>query len=96
MGQGRPWPLSTERIVKYIANSAAKNISSLDSQMMVPTLTRFGLLAGLRGTVGVSVTDAVATEPLLRHRVGDAHPTPHLAETYLSATLGPAPLPLCQ
>src|ERR1700760_1173672 len=53
MGQGRPWPLSTERIVKYIANSAAKNMSSLDNQMMVPTLTRFGRLAGVRGTRSV-------------------------------------------
>ena len=35
-GQGWPWPLSTERMVKYIANSAAKNISSEDSQTMVP------------------------------------------------------------
>src|ERR1700728_3511506 len=62
MGQGRPWPLSTERIVKYIANRAAKNISSLDNQMMVPTLTRFGLLAWVRGTAAVvSVADAVAT-----------------------------------
>src|SRR5205823_12957237 len=32
----------TARIVKYIANSAAKNISSLDSHTMVPTLTTFG------------------------------------------------------
>ena len=32
----------TERIVKYAANSAAKNISSLDSQMMVPTATMLG------------------------------------------------------
>src|ERR1700733_7312088 len=63
MGQGRPWPLSTERIVKYIANSAAKNISSLDNQMMVPTLTRFGRLAGVRGTG--SVTDAVATKVII-------------------------------
>src|SRR5579863_307892 len=63
MGQGRPWPLSTERIVKYIANSAAKNMSSLDSQMMVPTLTRFGRLAGVRGTG--SVTDAVATKVII-------------------------------
>ena len=30
------------RTVKYIANSPAKNISSLDSQMMVPTLTMLG------------------------------------------------------
>src|ERR1700749_4418056 len=61
MGHGRPWPLSTERIVKYIANRAAKNMSSLDNQMMVPTLTKFGLLAGLRGTGAVAVTDGVAT-----------------------------------
>src|SRR5947208_12167776 len=33
------------RMVKYIANSAAKNISSLDSQMMVPTLTMLGLVS---------------------------------------------------
>src|ERR1700719_4120270 len=65
MGQGRPWPLSTERIVKYIANSAAKNMSSLDNQMMVPTLTRFGLLAGVRGTGSASVTDAVATNVII-------------------------------
>jgi len=51
--------------VKYIANSAAKNMSSLDNQMMVPTLTRFGLLAGLRGTGAVSVTDAVATNVII-------------------------------
>src|SRR3954468_19840561 len=31
-----------ERIVKYIANRAAKNISSLDSQTIVPTLTVLG------------------------------------------------------
>src|ERR1700735_4295801 len=66
MGHGRPWPLSTERIVKYIANSAAKNMSSLDNQMMVPTLTKFGLLAGLRGTGAVSVTDVVATIAIIK------------------------------
>src|SRR3954471_23443233 len=32
------------RIVKYMANSAAKNISSLESQTMVPTLTTLGLI----------------------------------------------------
>ncbi len=32
----------TARIVKYDANRAAKNISSLDSQMIVPTLTMLG------------------------------------------------------
>jgi hypothetical protein len=44
---------------------------------MVPTLTRFGRLAGVRGTG--SVTDAVATTSLLRHPVGDAQPTPQLS-----------------
>src|SRR4051794_41934614 len=33
-----------DRIVKYIANSDAKKISSLDSQTIVPTLTVFGLV----------------------------------------------------
>ena len=32
----------TDRIVKYDAKRAAKNISSLESQMMVPTLTMLG------------------------------------------------------
>ena len=32
----------TDRIVKYIANSAAKNISSLESQTMVPTRDHVG------------------------------------------------------
>ena len=32
----------TARTVKYIANSAAKNISSEDSQTIMPTLTRLG------------------------------------------------------
>ena len=50
-GQGSPWPLSTDLMVKYIANRAAKNISSEESQTMVPTLTRLGLLAGVRGLV---------------------------------------------
>jgi CheY-like chemotaxis protein len=60
--------------VKYIANSAAKNISSEDSQMMVPTLTRLGLLVGPRE--GVCVALAVATRTLLRQHVGEHSPTP--------------------
>jgi hypothetical protein len=36
----------TARSVKYIANSAAKNINSLESQTMVPIETMFGRLAG--------------------------------------------------
>src|ERR1700728_2794674 len=81
MGHGRPWPLSTERIVKYIANSAAKNMSSLDNQMMVPTLTKFGLLAGLRGTGAVSVTDVVATIAIITTpRRGSAGDPPTLVQ----------------
>src|SRR3954463_14095730 len=38
---GHPWG-ARARAVKYIANSPAKNISSLASQMIVPTLTMFG------------------------------------------------------
>ena len=34
-----PW---AARVVKYIANSAAKNISSLESQTIVPTATALG------------------------------------------------------
>jgi hypothetical protein len=44
--------------VKYIAKSAAKNISSEDSHTIVPTLTRLGLLADVRGVTSVV---AVAT-----------------------------------
>src|SRR5688572_6903225 len=36
----------TERIVKYMANRAAKNISSEESQTMVPTAVMSGRLAG--------------------------------------------------
>src|SRR6516162_11574083 len=73
-GHGSPWLLSTERMVKYIANSAAKNMSSEDSQTIVPTLTRFGLLAGERG--GVFVADAVATKAIITTPRRRAPPDP--------------------
>src|SRR4051812_50168195 len=38
---GHPW-VARARAVKYMANRPAKNISSLESQMIVPTLTMFG------------------------------------------------------
>src|SRR3954453_6526891 len=38
---GQPW-VDRARAVKYMANRPAKNISSLESQMIVPTLTMFG------------------------------------------------------
>src|SRR6476661_4496052 len=38
---GQPW-VARARAVKYMAKSPAKNISSLASQMIVPTLTMLG------------------------------------------------------
>ncbi len=38
----RPLLRRRARMEKYIANSAAKNMSSLESQTIVPTLTMFG------------------------------------------------------
>ena len=58
-----PSPLSTERMVKYIANNAAKNMSSDDSHTIVPTLTRLGRLARVRGAL--SVADTVATASII-------------------------------
>src|SRR5512142_3014128 len=89
-GQGRPSPFTTERTVKYIANSAAKNISSEDSQMMVPTLTRLGRLAGVRGTA--SATDAVATTSLLRQHVGERQSPPQFGGIYFAGTAAGAAL----
>src|SRR3954454_24205938 len=40
-GCGQP-TVDRARAVKYMANRPAKNISSLESQMIVPTLTMFG------------------------------------------------------
>src|SRR5215472_11822634 len=73
-GQRSPSPLSTERMVKYIANNAAKNMSSEDSHTMVPTLTKFGLLAGERG--GVFIADAVATKAIITTPRRRAPPDP--------------------
>src|SRR6185295_7059939 len=41
-GHSPPAPVVTDRMVKYIANSAAKNMSSDDNQTIVPTWTRLG------------------------------------------------------
>src|SRR3954447_10286781 len=62
-------PGCTDRIVKYMANSPAKNMSSLDSHTMVPTLTMLGrvrectLLDSKLGTVAVEVTHALWPAP---------------------------------
>src|SRR3954469_19739490 len=42
VGSGGQPLVARAREVKYMANSPAKNISSLASQMIVPTLTMFG------------------------------------------------------
>src|SRR5690349_11469015 len=42
VGAGGHSPPAWARAVKYIANSPAKNISSLESHTMVPTLTMLG------------------------------------------------------
>lgn len=42
VGGGGHSPPAWERAVKYIANNPAKNMSSLDSHTMVPTLTMLG------------------------------------------------------
>ncbi|GED87467.1 hypothetical protein TNCT6_45520 [Streptomyces sp. 6-11-2] len=55
----------TDRRVKYIAKRAAKNISSELSQMMVPTLVRFGRLTD-GCACPVSTVVAVATPTLCR------------------------------
>ena len=52
-----------ERTVKYIANSAAKNISSEDSQTMVPTETMDGLVRAACG--GASSRASAATACIL-------------------------------
>jgi hypothetical protein len=52
-------------MVKYIANRPAKNMSSLESQTIVPTLTRFGRvkectrLDSKLGALAVDVTVAL-------------------------------------
>jgi hypothetical protein len=61
---GHGWPV-TDRTVKYMPKSEAKNMSSLDNHTMVPTLTRLGRLNdAFRGALWVA--DAVATASLCR------------------------------
>src|SRR5690349_24487008 len=59
------------RAVKYMANSPAKNISSLESQMIVPTLTMFGRVreCTLEVSKVLLATGAVVTGSSW-HRVG--------------------------
>ena len=59
---------TTDRIVKYIAKSPAKNISSLASQTMVPTDVMFGRFTG--ACAGASKVVAVATAVIIALRPG--------------------------
>src|ERR1700757_4184916 len=45
VGCGGQWSGDCERAVKYIANKPAKNIISLESHTIVPTLTMLGRLS---------------------------------------------------
>src|SRR4051794_24329095 len=54
---------TTDRIVKYIANSPAKNISSLASHTIVPTEVMLGRLTG--AWCGASRAVAVATAVII-------------------------------
>src|SRR3954462_10263707 len=68
---GQPW-VDRARAVKYMANRPAKNISSLESQMIVPTLTMFGRVRECTREVSKALlaTGAVVTGPSWhRHRV---------------------------
>src|SRR3954470_9346836 len=63
---GHPWR-ARARAVKYMANRPAKNISSLESQMIVPTLTMFGLVRECTREVSkvLLATGAVVTRVIL-------------------------------
>src|SRR5215207_6435899 len=67
------------RAVKYMANSPAKNISSLESQMIVPTLTMFGRVKECTRDVskvllatGAVVTSVIMASPGGPHDCGCA------------------------
>src|SRR5512132_759293 len=65
-GVGQSCGPNTDRTVKYIAKRAAKNISSLASQTMVPTLTMLGLpgvCTACRSAVAVA-TRAIMAGPV--------------------------------
>ena len=51
----------TARVVKYIANKAAKNINSEESQTIVPTATRLGRL-GFTAGVAIALMGEIIPE----------------------------------
>src|SRR3954470_22697144 len=66
----------TDRIVKYDAKRAAKNISSLESQMIVPTLTMLGRSWCPWSREAGIVVEAVATRLIMARAVPAGHPDP--------------------
>jgi len=70
-GCGHPW-VDRARAVKYMANRPAKNISSLESQMIVPTLTMFGRVKECTRDVSkvLLATGAVVTSAIMASRGG--------------------------
>src|SRR3954469_19097500 len=65
----------TARMVKYDANRAAKNISSLESQMIVPTLTMLGR-SWCPCSREAGIVEAVATEVIMSRALAGGHPDP--------------------
>src|SRR5215207_7515917 len=65
VGSGGHPSVARARAVKYMAKSPAKNISSLESQMIVPTLTMFGRVSECTRDVSkvLLATGAVVTRP---------------------------------
>src|SRR4051794_24768457 len=70
VGGGGHSPTFWARATKYMAKRLAKNISSLDSQMIVPTRTPWGRLRGWllalkegAGTRGAVVTGVIMSPP---------------------------------
>src|SRR3712207_3598892 len=67
VGSGGHPSRARARAVKYMANRPAKNISSLESQMIVPTLTRFGRVRECTREVSkvLLARGAVVTRPIM-------------------------------
>src|ERR687894_2344476 len=76
VGSGGQPSVARARAVKYMANSPAKNISSLESQMMVPTLTMFGRVRECTREVSkvLLATGAVVTRVIMASAGGRPPP----------------------
>jgi hypothetical protein len=74
----------TARIVKYDAKRAAKNISSLESQMIVPTLTMLGRSWCPWSREAGIVVEAVATGAIMSRAFSGGHPDPLGADDIFS------------